>query len=123
MEITALYTAEKHNDGAEMRVCDQFNKPLDLWLTLAGQDSEVWNKANREKQQKAFKRLIAKDEDGGDDDLEYMVNATLGWRGFEQAGAPLEFSKENARQLYKQAPYVLDQCILFINNRANFTKD
>jgi len=84
MDITQLYTAKSHGEGAEMQVHD--------------------------------------DDDDTDYDIEELVLASLGWRGFEQAGEELEFSKDNVRQLYKQAPYIKDQAIIFVHNRANFTK-
>lgn len=122
MDITSLYTADSHADGSEMTVCDETNKPLDMFITLAGPDSEVWQQATRDRQKRAFSRAFVDGDDNVDYDIEELVAASLGWRGFEQAGAELEFSKENIRQLYKQAPYIKDQAIIFVHTRANFTK-
>ena len=121
MEIGGLYTARKHNEGSEMQICDEFNNPLDMWITVAGADSDIWQKATRDKQQRALRRLVAKDEDEHDYDLDDMVAASLDWRGVEENGKELEFSKARVRKLYEQAPYIKDQVVLFTSNRANFT--
>jgi len=98
-------------------------KPVDLFITIAGADSEIWQQATRDRQKRAFNRAFVSGDDDTDYDIEELVLASLGWSGFEQAGEELEFSKDNVRQLYKQAPYIKDQAIIFVHNRANFTKD
>jgi hypothetical protein len=123
MELEQLYTADKHLEGAEMRVLDELNNPLDFYIRLAGMDSTIWQKASREKQKRAFKRVLDRDDDKDEDsDLSDMVAASLDWRGIEQDGKAIEFSKEAIEELYLKAPYIMDQAILFIHNRANFMK-
>lgn len=122
MEIGELFTAGRHNKGSEMQVCDEFNNPLDLFITIAGADSDVWQQANRDRQSRMFSRIAAQEDDDTDYDLNDLVAASLGWRGAEQDGEALEFSKTGVRQLYVQAPYIRDQITLWVHSRANFTK-
>lgn len=116
MDISSLYTADKHNDGAEMRVVDEFGKDTEFYIRLAGQDSDIWLDINKKKQQADLARILNKEDAKPEDRLSMILEATLDWRGVD-----LEFSKEAALVLYQKAPYILDQAILFIYNRVNFT--
>jgi len=123
MDIDSLFTADIHDEGAEMQVYDQFNNPTEMYIRLAGQDSEIWQKASRERSKRALKQLVSKEIVSDDDtEIDEMVNASLGWRGFEQDNKEMVFSKGAIKQLYAKAPYIKDQAILFVNNRANFIK-
>jgi len=117
MDITSLYTADRHNAGAEMQVLDEFGSKTDFFITYAGQDSKIWTDNARRNQHEAVRRMITKDEGGDVDEenLSMILDATLGWRGVD-----LDFSKEAALVLYQKAPYIIDQAVLFINNRVNF---
>ena len=118
MDITSLYTADRHNEGAKMRVMDEFGVKTDLYITLAGQDSDIWINITRANQHKAIRRMISKEEDEEleNENTEMILKASIGWDGVD-----IEFSKEAALVLYQKAPYIVDQAILFINNRVNFT--
>jgi len=124
MELKDLYTADKHEDGAEMQVLDENNNETDIYIRIAGMDSQAWQEATRDKQQKSLTRLFNKDSETNRfmDDVDDMVNAAIGWRGVLEEGKELEFSKERVRKLFIQAPFIIDQAILFVNNRANFTR-
>jgi len=117
MDISSLYTADRHNEGAKMRVIDEMGQQTDFFITLAGQDSDIWIDHTRKNQHKAIRKMLDKSEDDEKDNsnLEMILEATLAWEGVE-----IEFSKEAALVLYQKAPYIVDQAILFINNRVNF---
>jgi len=123
MDIESLYTADRHSSGCKMRVLDDLGKETDFYITLAGQDSDIWLEANRKRQNMLVSRALSKDKDEDDEsekelmgNLKLILDATLDWSGVDQ-----EFSKEAALVLYQKAPYILDQCTAFIYNRANFT--
>ena len=44
MDINKLYTAESHEEGAEMQVKDENGKQVDCFITVVGQDSKTWRK-------------------------------------------------------------------------------
>lgn len=118
MDITSLYTADRHNEGAKMQVLDEFGQKTDFYITLAGQDSDIWINIARANQHKAIRRMVAKDdiEEDENENRNMILDATIDWSGVD-----IEFSKEAALVLYTKAPYIVDQAILFINNRVNFT--
>lgn len=119
MDITELYTKEAHETGAEMQVHNDKGEPLEMWITLAGMDSSQWRKAFNSNRLK----LIGGDEDANIDAyVDMYADVSIGWRGFMSEGEELKFSKEKIKQLYVNAPYLLNQIDKFITDRGNFTK-
>lgn len=121
MDIDELYTVERHETGAEMQLIDQSGNKTDCFIKLAGVDSKLWRKSFG-KHRKEIISNARKDKDSVDATADLMASVTLGWRGFTYKGEPVEFSKTKAKQLYKNAPYILEQVDQFIADRANFTK-
>jgi len=116
MNIDQLYTVKDHEEGAEMQIKDKTGNLVDMYLTVVGLDSKVWRRFLSKSNRLALK---------GDDDVDVKLftDSTLDWRGFEENGKPLNFSKEKVFQLYKNAPYIMNQVDAFIGNRKNFIKD
>lgn len=121
MELSTICTKGRHDKGAKMRVLDEMGLETDIYIILAGQDSDLWQSIARENQQEALRRMVNKEELKSQDNTAMILNATIGWEGITQGGEPLVFSKEAALSLYDQAPFIVDQAILFISNRKNFT--
>jgi len=117
MNIEDLYTVESHESGAEMQVNDESGKALDMYITLAGIDSRVLRQAKSKLQ-----REILTGDDTDDLRADALASCTIGWRGFMNNGIELKFTTDMAKQLYMNAPYVMDQADVFINQRVNFTK-
>lgn len=132
MDIKDLYTSDLHEDGAEMRVKNQYGDDTDMYISLAGVDSKLWRHEKIRGEREALNRY--KKLESGSIDLEKSVdeaakltaellaNITLGWRGFTSEGQELEFSREKAAELYLCAPYIREQVDNFFSNRVNFTK-
>jgi len=121
MDIEKLYTVDLHEAGAEVQINGPDGKPTDIFIKMVGIDSKTWRNIIKRKERALLKMSydeIAEVEDG------YLIlaEATLGWRGIESNGKPVEFSKKKAEQLYKNAPYIRDQVDVFIANRSNFMK-
>ena len=53
-------------------------------------------------------------------DVDALVSVTLDWRGIAKDGEDYEFSKENARELYQDAPGVVTQLLEFLGTGENF---
>jgi len=115
MDIESLYTEDLHSKGAEMRVKDQFGEELDMYIALAGLDSTAYRKAVAK-----MKRDMLDGVDADEARRDALVAVTLDWRGFMSNGSELEFSKERALELYKNAPYIVDQADNFLTKRVNF---
>jgi len=117
MDIENLYTLDLHEAGAEMQVKDESGKPLEMYISIVGVDSKAWKKASSE-----LRRAVFAGGDSEDERIKTIVSCTIGWRGFESKGKELEFTEENIKGLYVNAPYILDQIDVFVGDRANFTK-
>jgi hypothetical protein len=133
MKFSDLLTQDLHDQGAEMNVIDPMtDKHTDLFITVAGMDSKLWQKL----QKTLYRKLLeARDKALGDglafdvEDFadipasERLARATIGWRGFtDDDGKDMPFSYEKCEELYTKAPSVCQQVNEFLGNRGNFTK-
>jgi len=123
MDIDQLYTVDDHSSGSEMRVKDINGNNLDMFITLIGCDAKEYT----EIKSKLNKSLMSLPEDDtGEGKLDALAEAvacsSIGWRGFEDKGKELKFSKAKVKQLYLCAPYIREQADGFMVSRANFTK-
>lgn len=121
-EINSLYTMAAHDAGAEMQLKDVSGKPLDVFITFVGSDSEKWDEIEAQFRTQQIEAI----REGGIKQRrcksEMLGAAALSWRGVESDGKPLEFKNESVVELFYHAPYIREQADLFIADRANFTK-
>jgi hypothetical protein len=116
MDIKGLYTVEKHEDGAELRIVSPLDGELtDFYIMVQGIDSKAYRSAVR-----GYHRKLLANEEGGESEL--LSAVTIGWRGLNDGKAEVEFSKERALQLYDNSPNIATQLDRFIADRKNFTK-
>jgi hypothetical protein len=121
MDIAKLTTREAHDAGAEVRIRDQFGAETDVYVRVVGMDSAVWRRIMRDQERRVLAAAASGTDEVEQDVAQTLAEATLGWRGLEANGEPLEFSAEAAYELYSGAPYIADQVDRFIGKRANFT--
>lgn len=115
MNIDQLYTVEDHEHGAEMQVRGPDGILLDMFVSLKGVDSKTFRKAYNQ-----AKREILLGEDSAEAEAKVLAEVSTGWRGFNDKGEELIFTKELAIQLYINAPYLKEQVDQFIAKRKNF---
>lgn len=135
LDLTSLDTAHGAEAGAVMEVLhpttgavltQEDGKPISL--TLAGRDSDRYQRAARATRNKRLKAQQSgrtaqiSAEEMENDSIETIVSCTIGWEGICVDGATLPFSPDNARLLYKRLPWLLEQADAFIVDRANFLK-
>ena len=95
-------------------------------IKLLGTDSKAYRNKNREFQRGRIAKLArtrSKKIDytvSDEEACEILVACTLGWENIELDGEILEFSPENAYQLYMDHLWIREQVDLFIGDRANF---
>jgi hypothetical protein len=105
-------------------------------LTLLGADSDTartldfrraaaaQNRLYATMNSKAKKGAVVTAEDVADQaahDLDRLVTLTVGWHGFEdEAGEPLPFTAEAIRDLYAENPFIREQALVFVSDRARF---
>lgn len=114
MELKSLYTAESHENGAEIRIKNPIDgSDTDFYIKIRGIDSKAYRQAVR-KQQKE----ILDDTEGHAERL--LASITIAWRGLTDNGQDVEFSEERAEQLYLNSPGIARQVDREAANRANF---
>ncbi len=81
--------------------------PLDVTFTLAGPEHPTRQKLAlqmsrdmRRRVQKAGKLVLEDPEDELEQETDFLVSCTLGWKNLEIGGKPVEFSPGEARTLY-----------------------
>ena len=96
-------------------------------ITLIGQDSPEYQKAERAlvqrrlRQSKGFRQKAIPDaEEIVEANFQMAVTCTKGWTGIDWKGEDLAFSDTNARMLYKELPWLVEQILAFIQDRANY---
>ena len=117
MDIQQLYTAEAHEEGAEIRIVSPLDgKETDFYITLQGVDSKTYRTAVR-----AYHKKLINEEEGGEIDL--LVSVTKTWRGLNDGKDEIVFTQEKAKDVYINSPSVATQIDQFIADRTNFIKD
>lgn len=94
-------------------------------ITLLGSDSSVLRdamKARARKQLRAKKAVNFDIDEAERAGCELLAVCTTGWYGFTENGVAIEFSKENAIDLYMRYNWLRKQVDEFINDRENFFK-
>lgn len=96
-------------------------------ITLLGSDSKKAQSLKLAKQQSALDRinkgrnaLKLEAKKLSDDSISEAAALTVAWKGIELAGEALECNEENAKRIYTELPWVLEQVNEFIAERANF---
>mgnify|MGYP003652351720 FL=1 len=116
MDIKELYTADAHEEGAEIRILSPVDgKETDFYIMVKGIDSKSYREAVR-----AYHRKLINKEDGGEIDL--LIAITKGWRGLESKGKDVKFTAKLAKDLYVNAPNIASQVDTFVAARRNFIK-
>jgi len=66
------------------------------------------------------KKAVRTAEETEAEELEVAVKCTVGWSYVSWQGQPLPFSEANARMLYTERPWVLEQVQEFMEDRTNY---
>lgn len=97
---------------------DKAGKPITM--LLAGQDSRLWKSEQAKISEKYAGRKKYNAASLQRDSIELLASVTLQWNGIEWEGKPLECNRENARMLYAERAWVMEQVDAFVAERANF---
>jgi hypothetical protein len=149
-KIGSLKFKQQAEQGATMVVRDPFGEanedgelpPLlaadgtPATLTMLGADSDVAKRLDYQRAATAQTRMVAAAfggkkrsvlvtaEDIADQhahDLARLVALTVDWHGFEdEADHPIPFSPEAVQALYEQNPFIREQALRFVSDRAAF---
>ena len=117
------------DEGAVMEVLHPDTEEVieGMTVTLLGQDSSVFKNLKRRKQNAMLTRMskgkkaVSMDADTLERDaLDEVVALTVDWKGFELDGKKLSFNEENARMVYSEHEWLMQQAQEFVANRSNF---
>lgn len=135
MDLSKINLEKMAEQGAEMELVhpvtgetltqdDKEKTPITI--KVVGTDSKAYRNKNRDFQRKRIAKMTKSrtktiDYTVSDEDAcELLAECTVGWSGIEVDGKPLEFSKENANELYMKFNWIREQVDAFIGDRANF---
>lgn len=124
LDINAMPSSKTAEEGFDLELKDAQGKPSGAFIRVRGADSASFRACQREIQRRrvdhARANLKLLPERLEEDELDLLTGATVGWRGLEENGAPIDFSEARARELYRQVPAIKEQVDAAIHNRANF---
>lgn len=136
MDLSDLNTTKAGDDGAWMAVLhpdtgmplfsdDEQTRPMRI--RLLGCDAKalkavVHRLANKraETATSGGKQRLVPAEALEADRLEYLVEATVAWENLTEGGAEIPFSRDAARRLYADLPWIREQADRFCGDRGNF---
>lgn len=111
---------------AWVEISDHLDNPTGVKIKVASPDSEVYRKAELKFKSRSLKNIQRNKgrnlnvEDSDRNNLDFLVDLTLGWENVIFHGTEMEFSAENASTLYTAVPFVRDQVDRFVVDRSNF---
>lgn len=127
MDLKQLDTKTASNEGRELVIkCPASGEDTDIKITLAGPDSDLFQKMNIKLQRDLRKKLLKNrnfeftSEEESQLDYERFARATLGWTGMQENGQEVPFSFENAKRIYREYPVIFRQVTAFLGDQANF---
>lgn len=119
------YKDSMHTEGW-VEISDHQDNPTGVKIKVASPDSDIFRKAELKLKSKNLRQIQRakgrelKAEDNDKSNLEFLVDITLGWENVVFHGNVMEFSRDNASDLYTAVPFVRDQVDRFVGDRSNF---
>lgn len=95
-------------------------------ITLAGQDSDTYRKAERTQRNRILERASRQRkypinaEQQEEDAIEILTACTIAWSGLGENGEALPCTPEVVRRVYRHYPFIREQVDAFIAERRNF---
>ena len=129
IDLSTLDTVKGSNEGFDVKLYNPVtNEDLDITITVLGRDSDLFVKTTRAQSKKrmaklqkgSFRNASLSPEEHEQDGIELLAEVTKGWEGIELDGKTLEFSKENAIDVYTRFPWIKEQIDSAVGDRANF---
>lgn len=115
---TAVMTAE---GPGRSPIAQADGRPITI--TLRSRDSEAYRAAAHASADAYLRGSRPRRADFLEaDQIDLLAACTVEWDGVAFEGQIQPCTPENARKLYRMAPFLRDQVDAFIHNRANFTR-
>ena len=102
-----------------------------VYILLAGMDSKVYQNKSTELENARYQRNVDSKKKGKsnllkevlDDNMELIVECTLGWGNLFLDGAMLKFDKKVCVDIYTRFGWIREQAYSFIVDRSNYLRD
>lgn len=127
MDLSQLNLEQSAEQGADL-ILDHpvTGDKLDIVITLAGTDSAVYRRKQKEINARRMTKLSrGKKADlsiSDDEACDMLAACTLGWKNVMLDNEAIKFSTDAAKQLYLDYHWIREQVDEFIGDRANFFK-
>jgi hypothetical protein len=121
--------AKKEDEGIDVHVNGVDEQPLyyqkeeemhPVTIRMAGVHSALFRRAEERIRKRKLKPRQFTGELIYEDNIEKVAACALGWDGFYSNGQEVPFTQENIKEIFKQCPWVLDQCMEAMNDHASF---
>lgn len=133
IDLGSLDTARSANEGFDVQLYHPVtNVDLGITIKILGKDSDTFRKISHAQAKKRMDRFskggfrntgfIQSPEEIEQNGIELLAACTVGWDGIILDGKPLDFSKDNAKELYTRFPWIKEQIDVAVGDRANFIK-
>jgi hypothetical protein len=110
------------NPATNEPLYDDEERTSPVTIKLLGKDSPKWreaiHKASQERTANQVRTMTP--EERQRENARIFAGITLGWSGIESDGKALRFNEANARSLYLELPWIMEQIDAFVADRANF---
>ena len=129
IDLSTIDTVKGSNEGFNVQIYHPgTNEDLDITITVLGKDSDAFQRISRAQNKKrmakmqkgGFRNTTVPIEEIEQDGINLLAACTTGWTSIVIEGKEIEFSTDNAIQLYQQYPWIKEQVDIAIGDRANF---
>lgn len=127
VDLSCFDTVMRANQGVEMELKSlKTGQPSGAFITLLGQDSDVFRSTKEERSRQIEERVLAGNteeftpQEREDFLCELLARCTVASRGLLKNGQPLHLDKAAAYELYKTMPAIREQVNRYVGDRANF---
>lgn len=131
MDLNQFDTSQR--PAVEMPLMSPLDQPIvdeetkePVTISLVGKDSHEHHQAAHESTNRRIERSARRkkvqmtSEELSEETLDILVACTKDWKHIAVDGKKVGFNPINARALYKRFPFIREQVIAFIEDRANF---
>lgn len=127
MDIATLNTRKAGEEGFALKLKHpDSGAELGITITVKGSDSQTYQDALNDQQQRRMQRSIRRGKLGASpqevrqEAIELLAAVTAGWDGLIEQGAPVAFSAGAATRIYTDYPWIREQVDAAVHDRANF---
>lgn len=117
-------SVERQNEGVVVEILHPAtDEPVGLSIRVVGPDSDIARKADRamvSRRVKARRVQQLTAEELLEEARIKLAHCTIAWEGMADKGQPLELTFENAAEVYRRAPWIMEQVAAAAGDRARF---